>query len=198
MFAGQGLALPLDEYIKRDAKDMAQYFADVHPSLVEAMMYEGSLYELPIDFNAPNMYFNTSVLQSAGLEYPTADWTKDTFYDYARKTAKKDSTGQTQVFGYQWVNRLWGSWSPWLFVNGSNLLTEERAPGGEWLWQAFYKDDKAAAGRGWGLALERPQGQRPGQCGGARLHGSVVEGGRVGARRTGRGSQLRASSAAPN
>ena len=131
LFAGQGLALPLDDYIKRDQKDMAQYFSDVHPSLVEAMMYEGSLYELPIDFNAPNMYFNTSVLQSAGLEYPASDWTKDTFYDYAKKTAKKDSSGQTQVFGYQWVNRLWGSWSPWLFVNGSNLLTEERAPGGD-------------------------------------------------------------------
>ena len=34
LFAGQGLALPLDDYIKRDQKDMAQYFSDVHPSLV--------------------------------------------------------------------------------------------------------------------------------------------------------------------
>jgi multiple sugar transport system substrate-binding protein len=157
LFAGQGLALPLDDFIKRDQKDMAQYFSDVHPALVEAMMYEGSLYELPIDFNAPNMYFNTSVLQSAGLEYPAPDWTKDTFYDYAKKTAKKDSSGQTQVFGYQWVNRLWGSWSPWLFVNGSNLLTEERAPGGDWLWQTFYKDDKAASGRGGGWRWNAPK-----------------------------------------
>jgi multiple sugar transport system substrate-binding protein len=161
LFAGQSLALPLDDYVKRDQKDMAQYFADVHPSLVEAMMYEGSLYELPIDFNVPNMYSNTSVLQSAGLEYPPEDWTKDTFYDYAKKTAKKDNTGQTQVFGYQWVNRLWGSWLPWVFVNGSNLLTEERAPGGDWLWQTFYKDDKAATGRGGGWRWNAPKANDP-------------------------------------
>jgi len=39
---------------------------------------------------------------------------------------------------------------PWVFVNDSNLLTEERAPGGEWLWSTFYKDDPAAKGRGGG------------------------------------------------
>jgi len=161
LFAGQGLALPLDDYIKRDQKDMAAYFADVHPSLIEAMMYEGSLYELPIDFNAANMYFNTSVLQAAGLEFPAAEWTKDSFYDIARKTAKKDSTGQTQVFGYQWVNRLWGSWMPWIFVNGGNLLTEERAPGGEWLWQTFYKGDAAANGRGGGWRWNAPKANDP-------------------------------------
>jgi len=157
LFAGQGLALPLDDYIKRDQQVMAEYFADVHPALIEAMMYEGSLYELPIDFNAANMYFNTQVLQAAGLDVPPADWSKDTFYEYARKTARKDSSGQTQAFGYQWVNRLWGSWMPWIFVNGGNLLTEERAPGGEWLWQTFYKDDRAAAGRGGGWRWNAPK-----------------------------------------
>jgi ABC-type glycerol-3-phosphate transport system substrate-binding protein len=140
---------------------MAPYFADVHPALVEAMMYAGNLYELPIDFNAPNMYFNMSVLKSAGLDLPPADWTKDAFYDYARRTTSRDSSGQTQAFGYQWVNRLWGSWSPWLFVNGTNLLSEERAPGGEWLWQTFYKDDRAAAGRGGGWRWNAPKANDP-------------------------------------
>lgn len=161
LFAGQGLALPLDDLVKRDQKNMAQYFSDVHPSLVEAMMYEGSLYELPTDFNAANMYFNTQVLQSAGLDTPAPEWTKDTFYDMARKTAKKDASGQTQVFGYQWVNRLWGGFMPWIFVNGSNLLTEERAPGGEWLWQTFYKDDPAAANRGGGWRWNAPKANDP-------------------------------------
>lgn len=157
LFAGQGLAIPIDDYVKRDQKELAPYFADVHPALTEAMMYEGSLYELPTDFNAANMYLNTSVLQAAGLDYPAADWDKDKFYDYVKKTTKQGSGGQTDVFGYQWVNRLWGSWMPWIFANGSNLLTEERAPGGEWLWQMFYKDDPAAQGRGCGWRWNQPK-----------------------------------------
>jgi multiple sugar transport system substrate-binding protein len=38
------LAEPLDDYIRRDAADMTDYFDDVHPSLLEAFMYQGSLY----------------------------------------------------------------------------------------------------------------------------------------------------------
>src|SRR5579859_547184 len=51
LFAQKKLAHPLDEYVKRDKDQLAGYFKDVHPSLVEAMMYQGSLYELPTDFN---------------------------------------------------------------------------------------------------------------------------------------------------
>jgi ABC-type glycerol-3-phosphate transport system substrate-binding protein len=64
--------------------------------------------------------------------------------------AKQLTNKDKQLYGYQWVNRLWGGWMPWIFVNGSNLLTEERAPGGEWLWSTFYKDNPGAQGRGGG------------------------------------------------
>ena len=64
-------------------------------------------------------------------------------------------------FGYGWVNRLWGGWMPWIFVNGSNLLTEARAPGGEWLWTTFYADNPAGQGRGGGWLWEAPQANAP-------------------------------------
>lgn len=150
LYAGKKLAAPLTDRAKADAKEMVEYFKDVHPSLVEAMMYEGDLYELPRDFNAPNMYLNSKLVTEAGLEMPKPDWDKDTFYKYAKAMTKKNDKGETQVFGYAWVNRLWGSWTPWIFVNNSNLLTEERAPGGERMWDTFYKDDPAGKGRGGG------------------------------------------------
>jgi maltose-binding protein MalE len=153
LFAGQGIGAPLDDYVKRDAETMKEFFSDVHPALIEAMMYEGSLYELPVDFNAANMYFNMAKLQEAGLSLPKEDWTKDDFYDMVKKLTKKEA----QTYGYQWVNRLWGGWMPWIFANGSNLLAEERAPGGEWLWQTFYKDDPAAKGRGGGWRWPAPK-----------------------------------------
>jgi ABC-type glycerol-3-phosphate transport system substrate-binding protein len=161
IFAGKGLAVPLDDYVKRDKAELASYFKDVHPSLVEAMMYEGSLYELPSEFNAANMFINTKVLGEAGFSDISSDWTRDQFYEIAKKVTKKDASGQPQVFGYQWINRLWGGWLPWMFVNGGNLMTEERAPGGQWLWETFYKDDPAAKNRGGGWRWLQPKANDP-------------------------------------
>ncbi|MCY3799556.1 MAG: substrate-binding domain-containing protein [Chloroflexi bacterium] len=158
LFAGQGLAAPLDDRITGDPDQdfWTDFFSDVHPSLVEAMMYEGSLYEPPRDFNAANMYFNTNVLAENGFDVPGPNWTKDDFVEIARGTTKKDDAGNTEVFGYGWTNRLWGSWMPWIFVAGGNLYTEERAPGGEWVWDGYYEGDMAAEGRGGGLRWQTP------------------------------------------
>jgi multiple sugar transport system substrate-binding protein len=41
------LAQPLDDYVRRDAAELQDFFDDVHPSLVEAFMYQGSLFQLP-------------------------------------------------------------------------------------------------------------------------------------------------------
>ena len=91
LFAGQGLAAPLDDRIVNDPDQdfWTDFFSDVHPSLVEAMMYEGALYEPPRDFNAANMYFNTNVLAENGFDVPGPDWTKDDFVEIARGTTKK-------------------------------------------------------------------------------------------------------------
>lgn len=150
LFAEEGLAIPLDDYVREAQEDLQGYFSDVHPSLVESMMYEGSLFMLPIDFNAANMFYNTRVLEEAGFDRPADDWTLDDFAEIARGLTGEDR------FGYGWINRLWGSWLPWIFVNESNLLTEERASGGDWVWDTFYADDPAAEGRGGGWLWTEP------------------------------------------
>ncbi|MFG2471162.1 ABC transporter substrate-binding protein [Streptomyces canus] len=147
LFAAKGLAQPLDDYVKRDAAELKSYFADVHPALVEAMMYQGHLYELPTDFNAGNMFYSTSLLEDVGVGRPADDWTRDDFYDIAKKVSAKGGN----TVGYDWVVRLWGSWTSWMYANGGNLLTEGKWEGGDWLWNTFYPNDPAAAGRkgGW-------------------------------------------------
>lgn len=150
LYAGQGLADPIDERVQADSEELREYYADVAPSLTEAMFYEGQLYGLANNFNAANMYYNTEILAEAGYEDVPADWDKDLFYEIAKACTKRSASGETEVFGYAWTNRLWGSWMPWIFVNNGGLLTEERAPGGDWLWQEFYADDPNAEGRGGG------------------------------------------------
>src|SRR5205823_6646269 len=171
IFSGKELALKLDDYAKNDKGAIQEYFSDVAPSLVESMMYEGSLYSLPVNFNAANMFINVEALQKAGINLPADDWTANDFREIARKViAKKDATGQPETFGYAWTNRHWGGYIPWVFVNGANLLTEERAPGGEWLWSAFYPNDAAAKGRGggWRWNQSRSEERRVGKEGRSR------------------------------
>lgn len=129
------LAEPLDEFITRDAAEMADYFADVHPSLIEAFMYEGSLFQLPIDFNAANVYFNTAAMQRAGVEYPAETWTHDDFLSVARHLRQGSDA---RFVSFYWTNRLWGGIVPWLYINDTSFLTEERYLGGDWLWDRFY------------------------------------------------------------
>ncbi|MBK9749728.1 MAG: extracellular solute-binding protein [Chloroflexi bacterium] len=159
LYAGEGLAMPLTERALADADEMAEYFADVSPTLIEGMMYEGDLYQLPRDFNAAHIYFNKSLLEEAGFEVPGEDWTKDDFLAIAQATTGIGPDGDS--FGFGWTNRLWGSWTPWFFVNDTNLLTEERAPGGEAIWSTFYADQPLAEGRGGGWRWPAPQANNP-------------------------------------
>ena len=48
---------------------------------------------------------------------------------------------------YFWTNRLWGGVVPWLYINDTSFLTEEKAPGGEWLWKQFYPNETPARRR---------------------------------------------------
>jgi hypothetical protein len=105
------------------------------------------------------MYFNTALLKEAGLEMPKEDWTKDDFEEYAKAMTGLGDAKDT--FGYGWTNRLWGSWTPWFFVNDTNLLTEAQADGGDWLWSTFYADDPNAKGRKGGPLWPAPQANNP-------------------------------------
>lgn len=142
------LAEPLDPYVQRDKADMADYFGDVHPSLIESFMYEGSLFQVPVDFNCANLYYNNHAFERAGVGRPDDNWTYQDFLGVAREL--RDNTEGT-FRSYFWTNRLFGGAVPWLYVNNTSFLTESKAPGGEWLWDGFYANDPAAAGRGGGF-----------------------------------------------
>lgn len=146
------LAEPLDTYVRRDASQMHEYFADVHPALIEGSLYEGSLYQLPTEFNAANLFLNMQSLDAAGIAYPDDGWDQDDFTQ-ALRTMKRTSPSAVP---YYWVNRLWGGVVPWLYVNGTSFMEETRAPGGDWLWNSFYAGNPAAENRSGGYRWQAP------------------------------------------
>jgi len=160
LFAGKGLAAPLDDYVKRDADQLKEFFSDLHPALIEASMYDGKFYCLPLDFNAANIFYSKGAFQKHGVPEPSPTWTKD---DFAAAMPKLITTSgnKTTEYGYFWTNRMWGGALPWIFVNGSNVLTEEKFPGGEYIWSTFYPNDPAAKGRQGGIKWAKAQANSP-------------------------------------
>jgi ABC-type glycerol-3-phosphate transport system substrate-binding protein len=147
------LAHPLDEFVRRDAADMREFFDDVHPSLVEAFMYKGSLYQLPMDWNAANMYYNTAAFAQAGLDRPADDWTQ---VDFRNSLAAMRKARTSDFTPYYWTNRLFGGVVPWLYANDTSFLKETRSAGGEWLWDGFYAKDPSRSLRSGGYQWLEP------------------------------------------
>lgn len=152
------LAEPLDAFVKRDQSEVQDYFDDVHPSLVEAFMYQGSLFQLPLDFNSANMYMNTGAFEKAGLARPGDNWTHHDFYNSL--TAMK-KTGGKQFVPYYWTNRLFGGVVPWLYVNDTSFLKETRSTGGNWFWDKFYANDPTRGMRSGGYQWLEPNAEDP-------------------------------------
>ncbi|GAA4156628.1 ABC transporter substrate-binding protein [Leifsonia shinshuensis] len=148
LMASKDLLIPLDSYVTKDLSSLQTYFDQIHPALVESMMYQGHLYELPDSFNAGSMFYSTDLFQKAGLSRPADNWTMDEFHTYATKI--KGIGGDVNAF--DWVVRLWGSWTSFLYANNGNLLEEGKYSGGDWLWsKAFANNPVGVHGRkgGW-------------------------------------------------
>src|SRR5690606_18797749 len=74
-FATSGITRKLDDYVNANQDEMKAFFGDVSPRLIEAVMYQGSLYNLPSLWAAAGVYYNKRLFDQAGLEYPAEDWT---------------------------------------------------------------------------------------------------------------------------
>ena len=67
--------MPLDDYIA--AAPPEGWPDDFYQSQVDAFQYNGMQYAIPYDWASGGFYVNLDVLDRAGVEVPTADWTFD-------------------------------------------------------------------------------------------------------------------------
>jgi multiple sugar transport system substrate-binding protein len=122
-----GLALQLDDLIEQDKAELEDFLADVEPVMLEAFKVDGKQYLLPYSWNNMVIYYNTKSFEEAGLEPPSATWTRDDFLKTAQAlTVDEDNDGTPDKYGFAWSNDgLFLSAMPWVFANGSNILNAD-------------------------------------------------------------------------
>ncbi len=92
LYATNGVLAPLDEKIAADKVDLSSY----PQALIDLYTVEGKHYGLPKDFDTVGLWYNKELFDAAGVGYPDATWTWDTFKQAAAKLTDK-SKGQYAI-----------------------------------------------------------------------------------------------------
>lgn len=123
-FLGMGIAEPIDDWIAANPEVSDSILSDTSPSFQKVFQDdEGNTYAFPFSFNNVVMHMNTNRLEEAGLEVPSADWTKEEFLEYCEKlTTEKDGVKQYAVavpYGEYFCAEAW------LLNNGAAYMNED-------------------------------------------------------------------------
>lgn len=88
-YMANGILLDLTDYIANSDKlEMDQYPQE----LKDFYTYDGKTYAIPKDRDTIALWYNKTMFDEAGLEYPNEDWTWDDYYEAAKKLTKEDGT----------------------------------------------------------------------------------------------------------
>ena len=123
---GLDLILPLDDLIAENSEELQEYFDDMAPNMIDSFRVDDQLYFFPYSWNNMVIYYNKEMFDAAGLEYPSADWTRDDFLAAAQAmTADRDGDGNNDQYGFAGSSGGIFTTVPWVLANGTNIVTED-------------------------------------------------------------------------
>ena len=88
----RGQIVPLNDYIEASDVDLSAY-----SGAAEELTYDGSIYALPFRSDIWILYYNKTIFDAAGLDYPTNDMTWDEFDALARELTS--GSGADKIYG---------------------------------------------------------------------------------------------------
>ena len=111
---------PLDDIVAASKFDLGQYY----PEAIEALRTEGKLYGLPWTLqlgSACSTYYNKPIFDSAGVAYPTSDWTWNDLVE----TAQKLTNHEEGIWGLRTENYYAGTPVTLARSHGGDLLSTD-------------------------------------------------------------------------
>lgn len=124
IYMNNDMLLNLDDYIAESDKiDMDKYL----PQVTALYTFNDSYYAIPKDYDTIALWYNKTMFDEAGVEYPNETWTWDDFYDAAVKLTDKDNN----KYGYA-INVTNDQDSFWnmIYSKGGYVLSEDHTTSG--------------------------------------------------------------------
>ncbi|SEE49774.1 ABC transporter substrate-binding protein [Jiangella alba] len=125
LYASNDQLEPVDSIIEASDLDPANY----PEALNELYSFDGAQYGVPKDFDTIALWYNTEILERAGVEAPTADWTWDDF----RAAAKQISTtlGGEGIYGVApWLTNGQSAYYNTILQAGGEIISSDGASSG--------------------------------------------------------------------
>jgi multiple sugar transport system substrate-binding protein len=120
-FDSQNVLLDLAPFAARAGVDTSAF----HPRMRELFSPGGRVIAFPKGFTPMVVYYNRDVFDSAGIAWPTGDWTWAEFRDTAhRLTRDTDGDGQVDTWGFGWPREFFYL-QTWLWAGGGDLLSPD-------------------------------------------------------------------------
>ncbi len=118
-FATRGALEPLSDDVEQSGLDLSIYYENT----LDMHTVDGVLYGLPATFSDNVLFYNKTLFDNAGIEYPTADWDWNTLLEVGHQfVADTNNDGITDTYGY---GPAW--WPMYLFLYGTNILSPDNA-----------------------------------------------------------------------
>lgn len=115
-YARNGYLLNITDLFESGAVDVSKYPAHT----IATHTVDGVLWGIPRDYDAIAVYYNKTLFDAAGVEYPKDGWTWDEFIETAKKLTDPDAgiygcsiAADSQAFGYDYI-----------YGNGGKLFDE--------------------------------------------------------------------------
>lgn len=124
-FAASGGLKPLTEFF--DASDVFE-LGDFFPAATEAFIWQDELWCVPQNLSSLVVYYNQTLFDRAGLDYPADNWTWDEFLNTARAlTLDNNGNGVPEQYGAGIDPSLYRL-APFVWQNGGEIVDNPLAP----------------------------------------------------------------------
>jgi multiple sugar transport system substrate-binding protein len=129
-YAYRGALLELNPFMERDNVKAEDYI----PALFDAFSNKGKTYGIPKDSAAWGMYFNKTMFDEAGLDYPASNWTMEDFQNLALELTQDESGNPASSSNFDPENiKQWGmAWRDPTAAGGEDSRGLVKALGGDW------------------------------------------------------------------
>ena len=77
-----------DKVANSDVIKMENYYEDI----AELYQFNGKIYGIPKDYDTIGLWYNKTMFDEAGIDYPDETWTWDTMAEAAKKLTKEDGS----------------------------------------------------------------------------------------------------------